>query len=237
MMSRYKQLPFSFRLKKVLRCLSQEHSPYSVQEFYTMPSSSLTYEAATSRPVLEELMKRSGQNLPACYQCRRCAAGCPVGEETGVTPDQLIRMVLLGDMDAALRNLLVGKCMACYTCGTRCPNSIQTARIVETLKQMAKETGLQPACTKISDFHDSFMIATKHFGRFNELEGMAIYETKIIGKEIVHGRIKAIIIELLGQARLGVALIKKRRMPFGLDKVKGQSEVKALFAKAKKRGT
>ena len=46
--------------------------------------------------------KISGQKLLACYQCRRCAAGCPVGEESGVTPDRLIRMLLLGDA-ASLR--------------------------------------------------------------------------------------------------------------------------------------
>lgn len=200
-----------------------------------MPSSSLTYEAATSRSVLEELVKRSGQNLAACYQCRRCAAGCPVGEETGVTPDQLIRMVLLGDTDAALNNLLVWKCVACYTCGTRCPNTIQTARIIETLKQMAKEAGIKPVSPRIADFHDAFMTATRHRGRFNEIEGMAMYESKTVAKDIIHGRIKTIITELLGQARLGVALMKKKRMHFGIEKVKGQSEVKALFKKAKKR--
>lgn len=202
-----------------------------------MPSSSLTYEAATTRPLLEELMKRSGQNLPACYQCRRCAAGCPVGEETGVTPDQLIRMALLGDADAALSNRLVGKCVACYACGTRCPNAIQTARIVETLKQMAKERGVEATDPRIADFHDAFMAATKHFGRFNEIEGMAIYESKAIGKDIIRGRFKTILADLLSQARLGAALIKKRRMHLGIEKVKAQAEVKALFKKAKKQGS
>ena len=200
-----------------------------------MPSSSLTYEAAMSRPLLEELMKRSGQNLPACYQCRRCAAGCPVGEETGVTPDQLIRMALLGDTDAALSNLLVGKCVACYTCGTRCPNAIQTARIVETLKQMAKERGVESTDPRIADFHEAFMAATRHFGRFNEIEGMAMYEAKVVAKDIIRGRFKTILADLLSQARLGAALIRKRRMHFGIEKVKGQAEVKALFEKAKKK--
>jgi heterodisulfide reductase subunit C len=200
-----------------------------------MPSSLMKYEAGTSLPLVEEVTKRSGQNLLACYQCRRCAAGCPVGEETGVTPDRLIRMVLLGDRDAALNNLLVWKCVACYTCGTRCPNSIQTARITETLKQMAKEAKLESPTPRIADFHNSFMIATKHFGRFNEIEGMAIYETKAAVKDITRGRLKAFFDDLVSQARLGAAMTKKKRMHFGLDKISRLSEVKALFEKAKER--
>ena len=62
-----------------------------------MPSPVLEYEAAVSRSLVEEVLKRSGVNLQVCYQGRRCAAGCPVGEETGVTPDRLIRRVLVGD--------------------------------------------------------------------------------------------------------------------------------------------
>lgn len=199
-----------------------------------MPIAPVKYEAGTSLPLVEEVMKRSGQNLLACYQCRRCAAGCPVGEETGVTPDRLIRMVMLGDREAALNNLLVWKCVACYTCGTRCPNDIQTARITETLKQMGKEARLKPLTPRIADFHSSFMSSTKHFGRFNELEGMAIYEAKTIVKELARGRIKAVLDELLGQARLGAAMTKKKRMHLDLEKIAGRSEVKALFRKAKK---
>ncbi len=135
-----------------------------------MSTSVLKYEASVSKPLVEEIMERSGQNIQACYQCRRCAAGCPVGEETGVTPDRLIRMILVGDREAALNNLLVWKCVACYTCGTRCPNNIQTARITETLKQMGKKVHAEPLLPRVADFHSSFMTSTKHFGRVNEIE-------------------------------------------------------------------
>jgi heterodisulfide reductase subunit C len=200
-----------------------------------MSSSVLQYEAAVSQPLVEEVMKRSGQNLVACYQCRRCAAGCPVGEEAGVTPDQLIRMVLLGDREAAVNNLLVWKCVACYTCGTRCPNNIQTARITETLKQMGKKAHAAPLLPRVADFHSSFMTATGHFGRFNEIEGMAIYETKTAFKELLKGKLKAVIDEVIGQLKLGAEMTKKKRMHVGLDKIKNRAEIKALYKKAKNR--
>jgi heterodisulfide reductase subunit C len=200
-----------------------------------MSSSVVNYTAAAAKSLLDEVSSRSGQNLAACYQCRKCAAGCPVGEETGFTPDRLVRTILVGDRETALNNLLVWKCVACYTCGTRCPNSIQTARITETLKQMAKQAHAKPLTPRIADFHAAFMTATKHFGRFNELEGMAIYETKTALKDLAKGDVKAVISEMTGQLKLGAAMTKRKRMHFKLDKVKASSEVKALYRKAKER--
>jgi heterodisulfide reductase subunit C len=156
-----------------------------------------------------------------------------VGEETGVTPDRLVRMVLLGDREEALSNLLVWQCVACYTCGTRCPNNIQTARITEILKQMSKEAHLEPLKPRIADFHNAFMAAASHFGRFNEIEGMGIYEAKTAMKDLKKGGVKAVIDEMKGQMKLGRTMMKKKRMHFKLDKVKNRAEVKALYRKAK----
>jgi heterodisulfide reductase subunit C len=200
-----------------------------------MPSAVLQYDAAVTRPLLDEIEQRSGQNLRACYQCRRCAAGCPVGEEAGMTPDRLIRTIIVGDREEALNNLLVWKCVACYTCGTRCPNNIQTARITETLKQLSKKAHAKPLTPRVADFHASFMTATKHFGRFNELEGMAIYETKTALKDLAKGKMKAVIEEMAGQLKLGRAMMQRKRMHFKLDKIKARGEVKALYEKAGKR--
>jgi len=200
-----------------------------------MPSSVLPYEAATSTSLLAEVAKRSGQNLQACYQCRRCAAGCPVGEETGVTPDRLIRMIVVGDREEALNNLLVWKCVACYTCGTRCPNNIQTARITETLKLMSKEAHVKPLAPRIADFHKAFMTSTGHLGRVNEIELMVIYETKTLFKELAKGNIKAMIEEMMSQGKLGAKMTKKKRMHFGIDRIKNLSEIKALYKKSKDR--
>ena len=198
-----------------------------------MSVKTLKYEAKGAQTLLREVMDKSGQNLLACYQCRRCAAGCPVGEETGVTPDRLIRMILLGDRGEALSNLLVWKCVACYTCGTRCPNNIQTARITETLKQMSKREHLEPLRPRIADFHNAFMKATGHMGRFNEMEGMGIYEAKTALKELKKGNVGAVIDEMKSQAKLGMTMMKKKRMHFKVDKVKNKAEVKALYRKAK----
>jgi heterodisulfide reductase subunit C len=201
-----------------------------------MPSQTLTVETEVAGSLAQEVAERSGQNLNACYQCRRCAAGCPVGDDTGVTPDRLIRMVVLGDRDAALNNLLVWKCVACYTCGTRCPNSIHTARITETLKQMIKEQHLQPMAPKVANFHSAFLASTSHFGRVNEMEFMAIYDFKTAVNELTKGGgLKAIIADLKNQMQLGQAMMKLKRFHISIEKIKGLAEVKRLYNKAKSK--
>jgi heterodisulfide reductase subunit C len=179
-----------------------------------------------------EVSKRSGQNLLNCYQCRRCAAGCPVGEESGVTPDRLIRMLLLGDEQGALDNLLVWKCLACYTCGTRCPNDIQTARITEALKQISKKQHREPLVPKVAAFHGAFVKAAGQAGRFNELVGMGMYEAQAALGEFKRGGLKAAIAEVSAQAKLGQAMMKKKRMHLKYESVKNKGEIKALYRKA-----
>ncbi len=199
-----------------------------------MSISVLQFEPELSLPLIQEVMDSSGQNLFACYQCRRCAAGCPVGDETGVTPDRLIRMIILGEREKALNNLLVWKCVACYTCGTRCPNNIQTAKINEILKQMSKEAHFEPILPKIAAFHDAFLRSTSHFGRVNELEFMGLYAMHNAKSELKHGGgWKAIADEIINKAKLGILMIKKKRMHLRLEKTKKLSEIKRLYKKAK----
>jgi heterodisulfide reductase subunit C len=197
----------------------------------------LDYQHESTQSFVHEVMARSEQNITACYQCRRCAAGCPVGEETGyVTPDRLIRMILLGDREQALSNKLVWKCVSCYTCGTRCPNEIQTAKITETLKHMSKEEHLDPLLPKVAAFHKSFCTAANHLGRLNEIEFMGLYEMKNTFRNLIRFKFKEIFKETMLQAKLGLRMTKKKRMHFGIQKVKHLSDLKRFLKKAKKGG-
>lgn len=194
--------------------------------------SAAALKVGSPKTLADEVAKRSGQNLLACYQCRRCAAGCPVGKESGVTPDRLIRMLLLGDEQGAVENLLVWKCLACYTCGTRCPNNIQTARITEVLKQISKKEHRAPLLPKVAAFHGAFVKAAGQAGRFNELVGMGMYEAQVAAQELKRSGLKGVIAEVKAQARLGSAMMKKKRMHLGYETVKKKSEIKALYRKA-----
>ena len=201
-----------------------------------MKTDLLEYKSESARPLIEEVVQRSGQTLMACYQCRRCAAGCPVGEETGyITPDRLIRMITLGDREDALNNELVWKCVSCYTCGTRCPNDIQTARITETLKKMAKEEHIVPLRPEVAHFHDSFVKSGLRWGRVNEMEFINSYEFKNFWMNLKRMQFKAIFGESLAQAKLGLALLRHKRLHFGFLSSKGRKEIKRLNKRNRER--
>ncbi len=203
-----------------------------------MTESAIEFSPERTTPFLQEVMERSGQMLTACYQCRRCAAGCTVGDETGCfTPNLLIRTVMLGDRETALSNPLVWKCVSCYTCGTRCPNDIQTARITETLKKMAKEEHVEPMMPKVKEFHDAFVESGVRWGRVNEVEFMGIYESKAALREAKVKNYDAIVEEIKAQARLGLTMFKKKRMHTGFLMASGRREIKALYKKAQEMTT
>ncbi|MEE8397393.1 MAG: 4Fe-4S dicluster domain-containing protein [Desulfobacterales bacterium] len=202
-----------------------------------MTATAREYTPEDANALVQEVADRSGQNLTACYQCRRCAAGCPVAEETGfITPDRLVRLILLGDKEKALVNELVWRCVSCYTCGTRCPNEIQTARITETLKKMSEEAHRSPLRSKVAHFHHSFINAALRRGRLNEMEFMGTYELKNTLKDLVSFRFKAAYDELMYQAKFGLTMIKLRRMHYGFLSAKGRGEIKRLAKKGRARG-
>lgn len=201
-----------------------------------MTESAREFDSESAHPMVKEVMERSQQNLLECYQCRRCAAGCPVGEETGyITPDRLIRMIILGDRENALNNQLVWRCVSCYTCGTRCPNDIQTARITETIKKIAKEAHLDPLKPKVAHFHDAFVNSGLRWGRLNEMEFMSFYELKNTLKDLKRMKFKAIYDELMAKTKLGLKMARRKRMHMGFQSAKGRSEIKQLYKKAKKK--
>jgi heterodisulfide reductase subunit C len=186
-----------------------------------------------ARDLTAEIAERSEQPLTSCYQCRRCAAGCPVGEATGyLTPDRLIRMVLLGDRDTALQNDLVWRCLSCYTCGTRCPNGIHTSRVTETLKQMAREERLEPLHPKTEHFHRSFVRTSLFWGRLNEVGLMAAYQARVLWSCLKRRDFGEMRGEISSQTRFGLSLLRLGRLHPGWTVSRGRGELGRLAAKS-----
>ncbi len=204
-----------------------------------MPKPTYQFRPVTAKNLAQEVMKRSGQNLTACYQCRRCAAGCPVAEETGyMTPDRLIRMIVTGDRRGVFNNKLVWQCVSCLTCGERCPNDIKTAKINDVLKQMAREAREKPQTPKVAYFHDAFTTSAIRWGRVNEPEFMSFYELKNFINDASEKNLKAFLKEIRQQVEFGAAMAKLRRLHFGFETSQGRREIRRLVKKhrqAKKR--
>ena len=94
----------------------------------------------SAESVHNELVHRveeySGQDLMACYQCGKCAAGCPVAFAMDMLPSQVIRFAQLGLVEQLTESKTIWLCAACQTCYTRCPKGIDLSRIMEALREI-----------------------------------------------------------------------------------------------------
>jgi len=85
--------------------------------------------------LVKEVEELSGENLFACYQCGTCSAGCPYVEDMDLTPDEVIRYVIL-DRKEVLNSKTIWLCSSCFTCTERCPRDLNITKIMEALRQI-----------------------------------------------------------------------------------------------------
>ena len=85
--------------------------------------------------LVKEVEELCGENLFGCYQCGTCSAGCPFVDEMDLSPDEVIRYVIL-DRKEVLNSKTIWLCAACYTCAERCPRDINITKIMEALRQI-----------------------------------------------------------------------------------------------------
>lgn len=118
---------------------------------------------------LTEVAQASGETLQACFQCQKCSAGCPVAYAMDILPNQIIRHIQYDHRERVLSSKTIWICASCYTCSVRCPNSIDIAKIMDTLRHMAIRSGVEPGEKDIPLFHSVFLNAIKSKGRIHEL--------------------------------------------------------------------
>lgn len=78
----------------------------------------------------------------ACYQCGRCAGGCPFALAMQHTPRLLIRLIQLGALDEALQSNTIWLCAGCYSCTMYCPRGIDLTDLMYRLKRLAIARGI-----------------------------------------------------------------------------------------------
>lgn len=116
----------------------------------------------------------SGQNVASCYQCGNCTAGCPAGFVYDMQAHQIMRGVQLGLKNQVLGAASLWMCLSCSTCSLRCPNNIDVAAVMETLRHMARREG-RVAVPRVDKFWRSFLDTVRYCGRTYELGVMALY--------------------------------------------------------------
>lgn len=117
-------------------------------------------------------------SLVDCYQCGKCTAGCPVAERMDVMPNQIMRLVQLGQTDRAKLSKAIWTCVSCQTCSTRCPKNVDIAGVMDALRQLAYEQRTEHALAqRPAHFYEAFLNNIRRHGRVFELEMVGIFKT------------------------------------------------------------
>ncbi|WP_455392841.1 4Fe-4S dicluster domain-containing protein [[Eubacterium] cellulosolvens] len=108
----------------------------------------------SAKDIRSELVKKveeiSGEDIHACYQCGKCSAGCPFVEAMDMLPNQVIRLVQLGDEDV-LKSSTIWLCSSCFTCATRCPKGVDLSKVMEALRTILLRQGFDKVEVKEID--------------------------------------------------------------------------------------
>ncbi|MFQ6035952.1 MAG: 4Fe-4S dicluster domain-containing protein [Sedimentisphaerales bacterium] len=167
----------------------------------------------------EVIRQRSGENVFLCYQCRKCASGCPSRVFMDSTPTELMRYVQLGMLDEAMKQNTVWYCLSCQTCSARCPQDIDIAHVVDTIRILVQQKRIKADTKNMRMFNWLWMKMLKYMGRMYEvgLTGMLNLLTGRPFKDLLLG------IKMLRKGKL--KLLPSIRKPFAMSK---------MFARAKR---
>jgi len=166
--------------------------------------------------------KESGESILACYQCQKCSAGCPVAYAMDILPNQVIRMVQFGLRERVLSSHTIWICASCYTCSVRCPNDIDIAKVMDTLRHIALGSGIKPAERDISIFHSVFLDSIKSRGRIHELGLIWQFKAKTR--------------DFMKDVSLGLRMFRKGKIKLFPSKFGGGREIKDIFSRYEKGG-
>jgi heterodisulfide reductase subunit C len=120
-----------------------------------------------------------------CYQCGKCTAGCPVAARMDRMPNQIVRMVQMGDMEGAMACAAMWECVSCQTCTTRCPKSVDCAGVMDMLRALSAERpSPEQARHHTILFQHAFLKNIRRHGRLNELELVGTFKAAVFAKNL-----------------------------------------------------
>jgi heterodisulfide reductase subunit C len=95
----------------------------------------------TENDVIAAIKEISGVDVRACYQCGKCTAGCPLASTMDLMPNQILRLIQVGEHEQALRSHTIWQCASCLTCAARCPKEVDPARVMDALRTLLMREG------------------------------------------------------------------------------------------------
>ena len=164
---------------------------------------------------IEQVEKMSQANLSRCWHCFGCSGGCPVAEDMDYLPNKILRMIQFGQKEEVLNSSTIWLCVGCNTCSTECPNCVDIAAVMDTLRQIAILERKEIAEPGILSFHKAVIDSIYRYGRTHKFEIMMRY--KLSEKD------------LFSDSIVGMKMLLKRKLELFPSKIKDKHGLKSLF--------
>ena len=168
---------------------------------------------------VQEVETLSGQKVGHCYQCGKCTAGCPFAFLMEDAPHKIIHLVQLGLQKPVLSSPAIWFCASCETCTTRCPEQVDVAKLMDTLRELSHRAKTLKGKSDVRLFTEIFLNSVKTKGRAHGVGIMARYNF-----ESGH---------LFKDANKLMPMVRQGRVSLRQKKISGIQNVRSIFAKAK----
>lgn len=162
--------------------------------------------------------KLSNINIYDCYQCGKCTAGCSIAGFMEETPNRIIRLIQLNQSSLVLKSKTPYLCAGCNTCSTRCPMEIDVAKVMETVRILAKKLSIKPALKTVNKFSELYLKYVKASGRLYELGMTAEFNLRTLMP--------------FKDALLGAKMFRKSKISLLPENVKQKERLKRIFEKS-----
>lgn len=128
--------------------------------------------------IIGRIKEMSGVDIRPCLQCKRCSNGCPVAQNSGYSPSEIIRGLQLGMRDDLLDSDMIWMCVSCAACYGRCPMNIDMPSVIDALRVIAEEKNRRRPEGNMPFMNRVLLGTIRTFGRTYDLGAMALYKMR-----------------------------------------------------------
>ena len=142
-----------------------------------------------------------------------------------MVPNQIVRALQLGNFEKALTSDMIWECVSCQTCSTRCPQSVDCAGIMDVLREVGLQRGVDaPDQKTMVVFQQAFLNNIRRNGRLDEIELIAEFKLRALPSE-------RSLRFLFKDAGLAPELQKRHKLHLRGEKVEDRDVVRRIFAR------
>ena len=170
------------------------------------------------RSFSQKVEELSGTSTNICFHCTGCSGGCPFGDLMDYHPNHINRLVQLGMKKEAIESSAIWICVGCHTCSVHCPQDVDIPAIMDSLRHIALEEGVDIPEPDILNFHKEVVQSIKQYGRTHKLEIMMRY--KVATKS-----------GFFDDINVGLKMLLKRKLDLTPSKIKNRDDLKKIFGK------